>query len=481
MKHLISVPPKCIPYFHKFTGYSPDNWFVSADPEGQKVGSGGGTAFLFSELWKKEEGGEFATWLKNTQRIVIHAGGKSRRLPAYAPIGKSLMPMPVFRWSRGQALNQRLVNLQVPLFEKILKKAPSKLNTLIASGDTLIFEGATLPEIPDADIVCFGLWLEPEKATNHGVFFTSHESPAELEFMLQKPSIGEIRKLIHQYYFLMDIGIWLLSPRAVRLLMKKSGWEGDSFQNQIPADYDLYAQFGAAMGTNPSEQDEEINDLKVRLVNLEGGGFYHLGNTSELISSNLAIQNRVIDQREIWHKNIKPHPSIFVLNAKVGISFNNENRNIWIENSSVPASWSLSQNHAVTGVPDNNWDLNLPKGKCIDVVPLDGSSAIIRNYGFSDTFRGNWQDATTRFSEIPLLSWLKSHGLEEVFNNSGNNKDIQELPLFPVLTIKKLNPAFIQWLVDDLPSKNDAFSKLWKDSRRLSADEICEVSNLQLV
>ena len=71
----------------------------------------------------------------------------------------------------GQQLNQRLIHLQAPLFDQILNQAPGKLNTLIASGDTLIFSGKTIPEIPEADVVCFGLWLEPEKATNHGVFF----------------------------------------------------------------------------------------------------------------------------------------------------------------------------------------------------------------------------------------------------------------------------------------------------------------------
>ena len=56
-----------------------------------------------------------------------------------------------------------------------------------------------------ADIVCFGLWLEPEKATNHGVFFAKPETPNELEFMMQKPSISEIQKLVHEYHFLIRL------------------------------------------------------------------------------------------------------------------------------------------------------------------------------------------------------------------------------------------------------------------------------------
>ncbi|MFW6277046.1 MAG: fucose pyrophosphorylase domain-containing protein [Prolixibacteraceae bacterium] len=316
MKHLISVPPNVVSQFHDISGLSSGEWFVSSDPEGKRVGSGGGTAYLLSSLWEKEKGINFEEWLQKEKRMLVHAGGKSRRLPAYAPVGKSLMPMPVFRWSRGQNLNQRLIHLQAPLFEKMLNQAPENLNTLVASGDTLIFEGKPLPKIPDADVGCFGLWLEPDKATNHGVFFAKHESPSELEFMLQKPSIRTIRELIHQYYFLMDIGIWLLSPKAVEILMQKSGWNGENYLNQIPEEYDMYGRFGTALGANPTLKDDDINQLAVGLVNLEGGEFYHLGNTRELVSSNLAVQNRVIDQRGIWHKNIKPHPSIFVLNAE---------------------------------------------------------------------------------------------------------------------------------------------------------------------
>jgi len=68
------------------------------------------------------------------KRILLHAGGQSRRLPGYAPSGKILTPIPVFRWARGQKLGQNLLSLQLPLYEKIMERAPERLRTLIASG-----------------------------------------------------------------------------------------------------------------------------------------------------------------------------------------------------------------------------------------------------------------------------------------------------------------------------------------------------------
>jgi len=480
VKHLISVPNKVVPHFHSIAQLDKKDWFVSSDPENAKVGSGGGTANILAELFRSENKINFDTWLENEKRVIIHAGGQSRRLPAYAPMGKSLIPMPVFRWSRGQHLNQRLVHLQSPLFDKLMEQAPAKLNTLIASGDTLIFGGKQLPKIPEADIVCFGLWLEPERATNHGVFFAKHESPQQLEFMLQKPSIEKIQELIGKYYFLMDIGIWMLSTKAINLLMKNCGWNQDSFVNKVPDFYDLYSEFGTALGSSPSAKNKEISELTVALVNLEGGEFHHLGNTSELISSNLNIQNRVNDQREIWHKHIKPHPSIFVLNSAIKNNFIPSNTNIWVENSFVPESWNLQQNHALTGIIENDWDLQLEVGNCLDMIPLNVDEVLVRNYDFYDSFRGIWNNPQTMFMGTPLSEWLEKRNLLATFQND-QEVDIFNLPLFPVLAKSSINKDFIEWLLNKSPKTNPIFTEIWQNSKRLSCQNLSDVYNINEV
>ena len=66
---------------------------------------------------------------------------------------------PVFRWARGQRLSQNLLSLQLPLYERIMKKAPESLHTLIASGDVYIRANQPLQEIPEVDVVCYGLWV----------------------------------------------------------------------------------------------------------------------------------------------------------------------------------------------------------------------------------------------------------------------------------------------------------------------------------
>ena len=384
MKKLLSLPPNLVECFHDLENVDRSEWFCTSDPVGSKLGSGGGTAWLL-EACQKEWSPELSLhdWLGQEKRILLHAGGQSRRLPGYAPSGKILTPVPVFRWARGQKLSQNLLSLQLPLYEQIMKNAPDSLHTLIASGDVYIRASKPLQKIPEADVVCYGLWVDPNLAKNHGVFVSSRRNPDKLDFMLQKPSVEELGSLMKTHLFLMDIGIWLLSDRAVELLVKRSHRNGElSF-------YDMYSEFGLTLGEHPKIQDEELNQLSVAILPLPGGEFYHYGTSRELISSTLSVQNIVIDQREIMHHKVKPHPAMFVQNADIAYPLTSKNSEIWIENSSVGKQWTLRQQHIVTGVPANNWALDVPAGVCVDVVPMGENGYVARPYGFHDGFKGD--------------------------------------------------------------------------------------------
>ena len=365
MKKLLSLPPNLVEVFHEVTGLSRGEYFCTCDPVGHRLGSGGGTAWLLQEAYRSQESGvgsqEFEAWLAKEKRILIHAGGQSKRLPSYAVSGKVLMPLPVFRWERGQRLSQNLLSVQLPLYEKMMAMAPDNIHTMVVSGDVLIRATQPLQPIPEADIVCYGLWLDASVAKNHGVFVSSRQTPSVLKQMLQKPSIQTLTDLQRDHFYLTDIGVWLLSDKAVRLLMQRSA---------LAKSYDLYGEFGCCLGTDPTVIDDELRQLKVAILPLAGGEFYHFGTSREMISSTLRLQNLVNDQREIMHLDRKPHPSIFVQNAVMEIPFTEENSNIWIENSHIGKGWHLTHDHVITGVPENEWDISLAPGECIDVVPV---------------------------------------------------------------------------------------------------------------
>lgn len=470
MKKLLSLPPNLVACFREIERADRKEWFCTSDPIGHKLGSGGGTAWLLQACKASEtdEGETFAAWLSREKRILLHAGGQSRRLPAYAPSGKILTPVPVFRWKRGQRLDQNLLSLQLPLYEQIMERAPQSLHTLIASGDVYIRTDRPLQDIPEADVVCYGLWVDPSLAQNHGVFVSDRRSPERLAFMLQKPSVAELGALMSKHLFLMDIGIWLLSDRAVELMVKRSYRDGRlSF-------YDMYSEFGLALGDRPTLDDPELNSLTVAILPLEGGNFYHYGTSREMISSTLAVQNIVTDQREIMHRKAKPHPAMFVQNAEVEVTLEAANSELWIENSFVGRDWTLACRNIITGVPENRWPLKLADGLCIDVVPVGEEAFAARPYGFNDAFKGSLSDGAVLYQGMPVTEWLAGHGLKP--EDIEENHDLQAARLFPLCdNVEDLGRA-MRWMTTE-PELEEG-RKVWRSARKMSADELSAYANL---
>lgn len=455
MKKLLSLPPDAAGCFHKLTGYGSEEWFTTSDPAGSKLGSGGGTIWALNE-WSKA-GGDMSR-----KKTLIHAGGQSRRLPAYAACGKILAPVPVFRWQAGQPLDQCLLDLQMPLYEKIMDMAPDGLNTLVASGDVYVRAGKKLPEIPDADVVCYGLWVNPTVASHHGVFASLIRSPRVLDMMLQKPSVEQMAAMSQTHVFMMDVGIWLLSDKAIGLLKARSTRADGSLTY-----YDMYTSFGGALGAAPVIADAEINALKVAILPLDGGEFYHFGTTAELLGSTLQLQCKVADQRELLSRSAKPHPSLFVQNCVLERPLTAANSNVWVENSHVSAGWTLTEENVITGVPRNSWTLSLPKGVCIDVAPLGDGRYVLRPYGYNDAMRGTASDPATTYLGQSFARWLANHGVELPVD-----EDIQALSLFPVFDSIENMGLVAQWMVDEAPDLHGDAARLYHEAERLSADEI---------
>lgn len=429
IKKLLTIPPAFKNFGDQY--FAGKNYFFCSDPETGKIGSGGGTVNLLHEAYKDEHTPEdIVTWLTKENRLIIHAGGQSRRAPAYAAVGKVFTPMPIFRWKRGQQIDQSLIDLQIPLYEDILNNSPANLNHLVASGDVLVRTEGALPEIPEADVVCFGLWEQPEKASAFGVFFAKKDAPKELAFTLQKPSAERLQELQPDHLFYIDIGIWLFTPRALKVIFERCGWDAETntFADGTPSFYDMYTTFGQALGKYPTLVDEAINQLKVAVVPLPKGEFYHFGNSAELIESTSKLQNLVKNQEEIWHNKIKPTPDLFTQNAITQVELNSQNNHIWIENSHVGPQWSLSSKHIITGAPDNNWKLSLPAQTCLDFIPVgNGNDWVVRVYDFYNP-------------QLPQRGINADHPFAADWFNE---------PFYEVFDLSELNETLVQNLIDN--------------------------------
>ena len=482
MKYLLSLPRNTVASF-SFLAEEPDNYFSCSDPAGKNVGSGGGTSWVLTESFKKETDGtkiDFPAWLRSEKRYIIHGGGQSRRLPAYGPVGKSFIPVPVFRWERGQRLNQSLLDLQLPFLEKLSDAAPPSMNTIIASGDAFILSDQLFEKLPDADVVSIGMSVDPALASNHGVFVCPRNEPEKLRYMLQKPDKETLKKLNVNNLFFIDTGIWLLSNRAVALIMKRCGWDDDRLQykNNTPDFYDMYGSFGLSLGEEPTHIDKEIKKLRTAVIPLQSGNFYHFGTSAELISSSMKIQNQVVNQRDIWTKNIKPHPSIFTQNSIIKTKLSDQNENLWIENSYVGSGWKLNKSHVITGIPENEWNLELPSEICLDIIPVGNEDYCIRTYGMKDKFRGSISDHSTEYLGIPFQNWLKERNIDLSEMEAADDSDIYDTDIFPVMGLEELTEDFLKWLITGNDDSAKHCSK-WINSKRFSSAELLSAASLE--
>lgn len=477
---LLSLPPTMVRTWTESAPEADCDWFATHDPGETRLGSGGGTAHLLVEAWRATGNGlSFQEWLESSRKLLIHGGGQSRRLPAYAAVGKPFLPLPILRHSFGQRLDQTLLDFQRPLYERVLTQSPPGYVAMVTSGDVLLRFGELPEPLPGVDVLALGMAVSPEMAQGHGVFFSRRDAPATVDFFRQKPPAQDVRDLARTHSFLVDTGIWLLSARAVAVLLGKCGWvpQAQTFVGGLPGAYELYAQFGLSLGENPTQTDAAIGELSCAVLPLPQPEFYHLGTNRQLIEAVTQLQNHTARHEDGAFAPL--HPDQFVQNAAFDVPVRRSaNHTLWIENSTVPASWRLSHEHILTGVPDNDWVLTLPPGVCLDFVPLSDEDWAVRVYGMDDTFSGPLGDVRTLWLGESVGDWLAARGLDWEQTGLDPELDIQRAPLFPVLPRAAMEPSFLEWLWAASPDPAPAQAEQWRRLPRLSAHDLSERANL---
>ena len=479
---LLSVPPTMCEQFTQCEPGAAETCFVTCDPPGQQLGSGGGTAHVLAEAWRARSNTEqsFEDWLDDSLKVVIHGGGRSRRVPAYAGAGKLFIPVPAFRWDLGQRLDQTLLDAQTPFLREAGERAAAGSRVMIVSGDALLRCDHALPELPDADVVLLGFWAQPEEAQHFGVMFCERGNPQQLVSFLQKPSPDRIRQLAADWLFLIDVGVWMLSRKAALCLMAKCGWqrEAQAFDGEGAHLYDLYGEWGLHFGRNPEIVDQAVNSLTTAVVPLPGGSFYHFGKSRDIIDSAYQLQNLVIDQTKLGAPGAQPHPKQFLQNSVFECPLRHDtNHTLWVENSWIPGSWSLAHEHVLTGVPQNDWTLSLEPGVCLDFVPIGEAELCLRAYHIDDCFRGPVGEVSTEWLGRPLADWLRDRSLTLADLGIDDTTDIQDAPLFPVFDGKAVEPALIEWMTCAAPPDNARCRTTLLQQPRLSATDLgCHIN-----
>ena len=390
------------------------------------------------------------------------------------------MPIPVFRWSRGQRLDQSLLDLQLADYQRVLAHAGPHTAALITSGDVLLRFARELPPFPEVDVLGLGMRVAAEKAKDFGVFFSPRGQPTELAFFLQKPAATKIRALAENHICLVDTGMWLLSERAVRVLMERCGWEGSGFNGGAARRYELYAEFGLALGKSPTARDAAVSALTCAVVPLPEAQFYHFGANGQMIESVAALQNLELDESKVGRTGARQQPDQVTQNSRFDAALRREgNHTLWVENSVVPSGWQLASQHVLTGVPENDWTLRLAPGVCLDFVPIGQDQFCVRAYGFNDPFAGPLGDPSTRWlgRAAQRLVRRARHQAGRMRHRSASRHSFLSALSRPCR--RRVGTGVHRMALCAGPGPEAGFARRWRELPRLSAQQIPEQVNLR--
>ena len=293
---------------------------VVPDPGGKRVGSLGSTVGVLKKLGD----------VSKSRVLVCHSGGDSKRLPAYAAIGKAFVPVPD---SCGRT---------VSLFERIVANME---RLKLPKGGVLVVCGDVAPEFDfgscdfsKGGVTGVAYYDSPEEGSRHGVYVPENgRRLSAVRAFLQKPSPSAAKSAgaVRRGKVAVDTGILWIDPATAKKIVA-AGWKVG----------DIYDEFA----------HELLGGFAPFHVNVVPRcSFFHIGSTRELLA-------RLGKGRE------------------------------WVEGCAIPrGEMKLGGRNVVTFVPRELGPIDLAEGECLTCLPVGGKWLPIR-YRVEDDFKsdGKW-------------------------------------------------------------------------------------------
>jgi fucokinase len=406
------------------------DFLVIPDRDGRRVGSGGSTLQCLVEVLRREsqpgedlsDGQRAEAILRRLRILIVHAGGDSRRLPAYSPCGKIFIPLP---GGRPPILGSTLFDRLVPAFLGLPAGARGAGQVVIAAGDALIRFNPAAVHLGATGITALGAPASPEEAARHGVLCPNADGSVRL--YLQKPDVRsqtEAGAIGLDGRSVLDIGIMSLDAGAAAGLL-------GAFRTPLARaailshGIDLYSEVCCALGTEAtlahyvrtarsgkSSLGEavlaslfaDLRPIPLNLRVLDECSFLHFGSSSQLISSGLQLVTQDL--------GAPPATTILAINNDVQASGAITGHEAWVEGCRLRAPLRLRCRSVVVGV-DVLEPLELPARSCLDVssgLDRKGRSVwFIRCCGVDDTFKRSMAEGATFCGEL-LAEWLLAAG-----------------------------------------------------------------------
>lgn len=350
-------------------------WHVMEDPGGRRVGSGAAT-FLALRTLAKERGG--TAFVRRARVLVLHSGGDSRRLPAFAALGKAFVPLPVRdAWGRPAAL----IDL---ILQDLCEAArggllPGEARLVVACGDVYLGMGKAGVSLSGDGVRCVAFRAPFRVAARHGVFVA--DGSGRVARVLQKPGRREAANARVRGKFLVDSGVFSFAPEASLRVLRglgagpsgvQEGTLGKIARGEAPA-LDMYQDIPAAALARRGEDRLRglLRETPFFVSVLPRCEFLHVGTTREL----LALQERLVRTRL---------PEGFTRAAKDGRVLRDGRERLVVGLDHIP-----------------DW---LPQRTGLAVLPLGSRDWAALTFGVDDDFKASCEAGGTLLGR-PLASW----------------------------------------------------------------------------
>jgi fucokinase len=485
---------------------------VVADPQGQRIGSGGSTISALLQVLNREidpthirefPTASFEEILNRLRILIIHAGGDSRRLPAYGPCGKILIPIP---GQPAALLDNTIFDRQFPIYRDLPLSKLQQGHVVVTTGDVLLFFSPDDVKFRGKGVTGLGCSISPEQAKDHGVF-CAHPN-GEVEHFLQKPSPEQQKEkgaIDRNGQTLLDIGVMELdTTTAVKLVElcditvdhKEFNWTGPITEEIMSKGLDFYREICCAMGKKAQFPDyvktvrasgsklsesslqtifESFSATPFHVHSLRECTFLHFGTPRQLIETGLKLkqmETRTSTQDTLLNINNKIYGKGRITGSKS-----------WVEGCCIRSELRLEGDNVVVGL-DVDSPLSLPAKSCLDIVKGHSRSGddiwFVRIYGTDDVFKDPL-DAKAFIGNHPAPQWLEwmKAGTEEIWDPEipARERNLWNAKIFPAVS----SPEQIsQWLWMLNPSKATSEQiQTWHRSDKYSLAEISHLVTLE--
>jgi galactokinase/mevalonate kinase-like predicted kinase len=476
---------------------------VFADPPAGRAGSGGGTIWALLSLLREEgidciAGQDLETarraadHLRQRRILMIHAGGESRRLPAYVPEGKIFAPVPV---PSSSFLPPVVLDVELSLF---LKYPWRQGELLVTSGDALVDFNTELLNLPEGSLCGFAAPASFEQGARHGVFafdpatgaVHDYHQKAAPEFLSREARLEGTESCA------LDLGLVSFRSQGLSALLTcaVAPLHDGSIAKRVERGrltLDLYLELLTAClggldrrsygerlsGRSPAPPDvldllfDSFHPCGLAGALVRQTSFIHFGSAAEFPASCRELRAReILPFYSLSHEELVPEvgPSLVRYNcdgAEVGAGSGGacaeDCRNIQV---------SCEGENLLVGLRDLALTAALPRGFCVDERRLDagGSLVMVRLvYHKDDTFKRQSSPDRIVFCGQPLPSWLAARGLSlaDIFPG-GSAADLYAAALFPPGAGADHLSGY--WCVPTAPEKWAAW---FRASRRFSLAE----------